>query len=384
MALLKPPLGPALLGMLLAMPFLAADYGLAASPRSDRAKPSKAPAAAATRARQRAAADDAPVEFKILATEEPVTTMSMTEDGLYLVMAHQASDQVSLWDVKAERSVKTVETPSPRAVLCRGQAVYVANYGEGTITILDTENDWRVEKRLTVERPNVVYLSAPRGLFFKGEILATCHEKADFSREDSYVFHVSVAAGKSRPVSRASLASVSYDGKVVVTQSYFNYSPSGGVSVYSFRDFLRESPRPLYGSSVGEAPYVYQAHPGSYWLGANVVLGGAPLAAVKDKMDNVILIPDLSRRVVYSLSDVRLAAHRLNTEFSEQASRKVVFPAEQTKDFSRVIRQLYRHRAYILDHPVAFTHGDDLYLFVIDNSSNVVLYARTAELGPGG
>jgi hypothetical protein len=35
--------------------------------------------------------DDPVVEFKLLATDEPVSTMAMTEDGLYLLLAHQSS-----------------------------------------------------------------------------------------------------------------------------------------------------------------------------------------------------------------------------------------------------------------------------------------------------
>ncbi len=51
------------------------------------------PACTAVAAERGAAADidEQSVEFKVLTSDEPVTTMALTEDGLYLVLAHEAA-----------------------------------------------------------------------------------------------------------------------------------------------------------------------------------------------------------------------------------------------------------------------------------------------------
>ncbi len=104
--------------------------------------------------------EEAVVEFKVLATDEPVSTMALTEDGLYLIMAHQAADMVSVYDVKAGKTVKSVDVSAPPAILCRGDEVYVANGGKGTITVLDAKKDWKPMRKIAIERTNIVHLSA--------------------------------------------------------------------------------------------------------------------------------------------------------------------------------------------------------------------------------
>ncbi len=46
-------------------------------------------------------------------------------------------------------------------------------------------------------------------------------------------------------------------------------------------------------------------------------------------------------------------------------------------DFHEVYHQLYRIRDYMLDHPVAYTHGDRLSLFVLTATGGTILAAQT-------
>jgi hypothetical protein len=324
-------------------------------------------------------ADDVPVKFKVLATDEPVTTMAMTEDGLYLVLAHQAADLHSVWDVKAEKMIKSVEIRAPRDLLCRGDGVYVANNAKGTITVLSIKNGWKPVRKLTVERPMSVHMSAPQGKYFKDELIVTCHDSG------GYIYRLDAHKSESELLSRATMATVSYDGKLTITQESFNQSPSGQIAAFAYDDFLRGIPKALYGGGSMQTPYVYQAQRGSYWIGPNIIDAGNPIVAVKELRDgNLIFIPDVMRRQVYALSDASISARQLNTDLTVLASRKVTFPPQQAKDFARVFHQLYRHRGYTLDNPLACTHDKDLYLFVIDQKSNAVLYSHTAALGNSG
>jgi hypothetical protein len=325
--------------------------------------------------------DDPVAEFKVLATDEPVSTMAMTEDGLYLVLAHQAADSISVWDVKAGKTIKSVDVTAPRALLCRGGDVYVANDGKGTITVLDGKKDWKIARKISIERPNIVHLSAPHEKYFKDELIVTCHEQGQYSQVNSYIYRADTRKSESELISRSPLATVSYDGKVIITQDSFNQSPSGQIAAFAYQDFVRSNAKPLNGGGIQQTPYVYQEHRGSYWIGPDVILGGNPIAAVKQIGGNFIFIPDLSCRQVYALNDASITARRLDTDLTPILSRKVLFPPAQAKDFARVFHQLYRHRGYKLDHPVAYTHGKDLYLFLIDVGSNAVLYAHTPALG---
>ena len=309
--------------------------------------------------------DDPVVEFKVLTTDEPVSTMAMTEDGLYLFWPIRPPIQSLSGTLKRGRCSRAWTLLAPRAILCRGGEVYVANGGKGRITVLDGKKEWQITRKISVERPNIVHLSAPQGKYFKDELIVTCHEKGQYSQVNSYIYRVDAHKNESELVSRSPLASVSYDGKLVITQESFNQSPSGQMSAFAYQDFVRGNAKSLYGGGIQQTPYVYQAHRGSYWIGPNVILAGNPIAAVKQTdRENFIFIPDLSHRQVYALNDASITARRLDTDLTPILSRKVSFPPAQAKDFARIFHQLYRHRDYTLDHPVAYTHGKELYLFL--------------------
>ncbi len=213
-------------------------------------------------------------------------------------------------------------------------------------------------------------------------MIVTCHEKGQYSEERSFIYRAEARKSVSELVSRAPLASVSYDGKLIITQESFNQSPAGGIAAFAYRDFVNGNAKAIYRGGIQQTPYVYQEHRGSYWIGPNVILAGNPIAAVKDtSRENFIYIPDPSSRQVYAVNDASITARRLDTDLTTIVSRRVAFPKAQANNFSRIFHQLYRHRGYVLDHPVAYTHGKDLYLFVLDLGSNAVLHAHTSAMG---
>ena len=60
-----------------------------------------------------------PVQFQALPTNQAVTTMSLSEDGRFLIVAHEMANQISIWDAQTAKHIKEIETPRPSFVLSR-------------------------------------------------------------------------------------------------------------------------------------------------------------------------------------------------------------------------------------------------------------------------
>ncbi len=313
------------------------------------------------------------VRFTPVPLDEPATSYAMTEDGRYVVCTHQTANLVSFYDVQAERLVATLPSKAPRAVLCRGGRVFVGNYGAGTISVFSPMPQWTQTNQLQVDEPNIMSLSAAGGTNFREELLVLCHP--------TKIFHLDVRQDRCKEVGRMALATVSYDGKIVMTQESFNQSPSGGLAAYPYVDFIKHSHQAVFAGGELQNGFVYQVHPGGYWLSRNTVYGGT-ISAVQHEVGN-LLVPDYSQKVVYALTPNILRAHLLNVAFTEVGKRKVEFPDRETREFDSVYHFIYRHRNYLLDQPFAYTHGDDLYLFVMNLKDGIVLTAHTSRIVDG-
>ncbi len=90
--------------------------------------------------------------FAVIPTEEPVSGMALTEDGAWLVLAHQADNSLSIWDVSKNAIVRSVPCKSPVWILARGDKIYVANNGEGKISVLGV-GDLVTRQRIDCQLP---------------------------------------------------------------------------------------------------------------------------------------------------------------------------------------------------------------------------------------
>lgn len=316
--------------------------------------------------------------FKPLPLENPATSMAMAEDGRYLVLSHQTANQITIYDVLQHDVVATLTTVAPRCILCRGDKVFVSNRGQGTISVFAYKEGWKQVNQLKVLKPNIVHLSAPGGENFSDELLVTCHGDGEAAPSlDSQVFVVDVKKDRCRPIARPPLASVSHDGRLVMTQDSFRTSPSGMMTVFNYREYVAASSKtqPVMRGDPLRTPFVYQVASGSYWIGNDVVYGGVPLSELKRDLGRLI-VPDLSERTIYALTENLLTAHRLDVTFTEIGMREAVFP-QPPEQFHEVYQLLSRRRDYLLDHPVAYTHGDRLFLFVLTASGGMLLAADT-------
>ncbi|QDT22063.1 SUMF1/EgtB/PvdO family nonheme iron enzyme [Gimesia chilikensis] len=316
------------------------------------------------------------IRFGRLATPEPVTSFTVSEDNKFLICSHQGANQVSIWDAQTLLPIKILSTPSPRSVLSRGPLLMVANDGKGTVSVFSSKDQWAQTNQLDVEKPHIVYLSAPQGRHFQNEILVTCHgEGPKASYSDCHVYHLDLKTDKDRHLMKAALATCSFDGKYVITQGSFNLSPSGGISAFAWEDFVSDRPaQPIYkGGAKSQTPYVYQVYPGSFWIGNNVIFGGVPLVSVRSKLDNLV-IADRNRKLLYALTPHEVKVYPVSAVIEEVEDRKAEFPLQE---FSHVYHRHNRISGYLLDHPIAFTENELTHLFALDMGKNQLLVATT-------
>ena len=315
------------------------------------------------------------IRFERLATPEPVTSFTVSEDNQFLICSHQGANQVSVWDAQTLQPIKILSTPSPRSVLSRGPLLMVANDGEGTVSVFSSKDQWTQTNQLDVEKPHIVYLSAPQGRHFQNEILVTCHgEGPKASYSDCHVYHLDLKTDKDRHLMKAALATCNFDGKYVITQGSFNLSPAGGISAFAWDDFVSDRPaQPLYKGGIPQTPYVYQVWPGSFWIGNNIVFGGVPLVSVKNKLDHLV-VADRNSKLLYVLTPDEVKVYPVSAVMQEVEDRKADFPLQE---FSHIYHRIYRIRDYLLDHPIAFTENHETHLFVLDMSKTQMLVAKT-------
>ncbi|MEO1528570.1 MAG: hypothetical protein AAFX06_24385, partial [Planctomycetota bacterium] len=201
--------------------------------------------------------------------------------------------------------------------------------------------------------------------------------------QDSVIFVVNVRSKAFKPISKSALASVSYDGKLLLTQESFNLSPSGGISAFNYTEYVRNDSkaRKLFGGGVQQTPYVYQVAPGGYWFSRNMVFGGAPLNQIGNNLDELIFA-DTNQKIVYALNKDTINTHKLGGAVDHVSARRVVFP--NTYREPKKLFNPWAHRSYLLDQPIAVTHGDRLYLFFRPASGGVLLFAETSAFEPTG
>lgn len=327
-----------------------------------------------------AAVGDAGI-FDVIATDHVVYTMALTEDGRYLVIAHDDANLLTIWDVAVGKVIANVATPTPQALLCRGDEVFVGSRTSPMIRVY-SQKDWKPSNELSVGKSGVYLLSAAGGKNFKGQLFVSCGNESG-----GEVVLIDAERDARRGITnKYLLACVSWDGDTILSTNHF----SVGFAGFSFRDFVdgrnnRNGPERVV--ETRDAPhYLYQVGDG-YWFGDNKVMGGKPLEPILESRDQII-VPDKSGKLVYCIGKEQLVAKGLNTAFPQYGSRPVVWPAEVRDRFDAVLASERRRDKRIYDAPLAATIDGQLHLFVIDNKKKCVLTANvpaypTATLSGG-
>ncbi|MCH7727501.1 MAG: hypothetical protein IH991_13610, partial [Planctomycetes bacterium] len=246
-----------------------------------------------------------PIQFQSLPTNPAVTTMSLSEDGRFLIVAHEMANQISIWDAQTAKHIKVIATPRPSFVLSRSKRVYVANNTKGTISLFAIDKDWEFTDQLQVGQNNIRSLSAPLGKNFEGVIFATCPE--DQPSPKAQIVAIDTVKDRSAPIfPPAACEAVTVDslGRFFVQQIPFDYSPSGKVDRALDLKMALAGRRKEIGGRPDhrEAPYLRPFGPTGLWFGGNVVFGGMPPNSSQKTWGNVVL-PDLLMPMFYAIGD---------------------------------------------------------------------------------
>lgn len=325
------------------------------------------------------------IYFEPVDVDDPVTFMAASEDGLSLALTHQSENSVSIYDVRTGQVVDVLETSSPRTALWRNNRIIVVDSLSGGITVFtQSKKSWKRTREIRMPVSNVVHISAASGSAFKGEVLATAHGPGSSgSYQENGIILVNTNTGKIRAITAPpfspSLATVSYDGRIVVTQQSFNTSPSGTITAYAWQEFITDSRRArrLFagGSPSHQTPFVYQVQSGGYLIGREEIFGGVPMSELTGDLSGLV-IPDVSQKAVYLLSKGSLNARKLNSTLADIETRIVHFP-RTIKDNDELFHQWTHRRNYLLDHPIAVTHEDKTHLFFRPAKGGIILTAET-------
>jgi S1-C subfamily serine protease len=344
--------------------------------------------------------------FEAKPTTAPVTTMAVSEDGLLFATAHQKENQLNIWDVKTAKVIKTLECPGASALLWRGNKLFVANSGMGTISVFDQAKNWDLADQLATGLENVGYLSAPQGKNFQGLLLATgVSEKTNSPFRDTLML-IDASKDTHREIMRdgsMSVATVDYDGRYFFKQAPFGQSPSGPVqSAYDFQAVLKApapgtaaKPAPgrakapaanaLQGlQSIGrgdhqDAPLLHQVAPGPHWFGNKFVYNGMPPKRQGDARGSMV-IPDLLQKVFYVLDNESISCVSLDAALTAVGKQPATYPP--AGEFPRMspkrhpnAKEFGRGAAYFQNFAV--TLDGSLYIYILDGEKQQVFHCKT-------
>lgn len=323
------------------------------------------------------------VAFQILPVDAPVSYMEMSDDGTVLILCHQSENKISLFDVRNNKVVSTVETATPRNAMWRNGTLIVGSRIASTITYFQfAGGEWKPKREFKIPKFGLVHMSGGYGRSFRNELIVTCHGDGRTASYQNSMIFVLNSRGQFLPASKSALASVSYDGQTVLKQESFNLSPSGGISGFRYRDFVRNPDQAPKIVSGGESstPYVYQVAKGGYLIGRNMVFGGIPLTKI-DKDVGGTIAPDRSQSIIYGIGADTFSAHKLNTTLDVISSVPIEFPigfsaGRGSRDDKEIFYSRAHQRDYVLDHPEACTIEGETFVFLRPKDGGQVLYAR--------
>jgi hypothetical protein len=301
-----------------------------------------------------------------------VAAMALTEDGRHLLVADDAGNRLTVWDVAAARVAKQFAFPSPRHVICRGDLAFVVNPSTGVLSVLDRAKDWATVDELPVGE-GAYHLSAARGGYFAGLVVVSRTGTAgaevvavDVRRRTRDVIV--------RPPSLGA-AHVDYRGQSLLVQgALMNASPRGSLTRLPLEP---QAGSPVVAADRAHADYGYlrQAWDLPVWTdGRRLVAGDPPRAYLDaDRYDPgvpVMAVPDETRPVVYTVRPTAVTASRLDRSLAEL----VTTPVDAAELFPKVRRDVPAALGtggvgdpYRFDTALAATIGGRTHLFAADD-----------------
>jgi hypothetical protein len=309
------------------------------------------------------AAAPAVIVFKPL--DKGIGSMALSEDGRYAFAAHSSEDRVSIWELRTSQKVVDLTTAAPHFLLSRGQKLFVLGFKTAAVQVYQGPA-WTLSKTIPIDVQAPTLLSAPRGPYFRGEILVSAGE---YNSRRLVLIDLEADTVKRVAGSGAS-AEVDFSGKDLFIQGEFGHSPRSG-SLFAYSDRRRSlEPRSRNGSSRHR---IWHPRPTPFWVDDRNVYN--------DRIQRLgefgTLLPDQSRDLVYSLGDGKFRAHRLADGLELIGTRELAKTpaAEPQRGGGRL--------AYQFRPSLAQTNDAKLHLFTYDQGSNTYVHAVTASFDKG-
>jgi hypothetical protein len=307
--------------------------------------------------------------FHPLPIEDPVQTLALTDDDHYLLLAHESLDKITVWDIVANKPIKTLACPAPRAMLCRNHHLYVGSYGHGKILVFDTSNWTQTDELLTGE-PDVVYLSAPAGKAFSNKLLVFCRLSDRSGDSEDFASFVDISNDTHRVLENAGLATLSADGKCVFMMDRI-------CRTRQFENWSTQGPRsPSLAQAYVKYPLIYQAGATNWICNERGAYTANDLKEAGKRMGNLVFV-DQTRPAVYGLSETQLLAFNTNATLDEIGHVPAKFdglgkPKNDAVQFRELFDSSPRRDAGDFDPPIAVTLGDTLHLFFMNPRKPIV------------
>lgn len=274
--------------------------------------------------------ENAEVQFLELKLPHPVTCSGITEDGENLVIGDENSSQISILKISNNNIEKTISIPSPKHIICRGDNVFIANYGKGTVSVISKKRGWELHNQYNIPNEFVTYLSAPSKEAFSGEILVTAGKNTDIG-----VYLLNIKKNTCQSIHKEtymSVATLSFNGKFMVKQGNFTHSPSATVSSIDFSEIMKSKPGQYINFLSGDhsnTPYLYQVKNNSFWYGQSGVYWGMPPKRIKNEAKGYYL-PDRNGERLYVFNNGAVNILEANASLTE--IKKIDYNFKETTD----------------------------------------------------
>lgn len=314
-----------------------------------------------------------PVAFQRLETPDAVTSMAVTPDLQFLLVAHQEANKVTVWEVAdPTRQAGEFECPAPRFILSRGDKVYVGSYDSGMINIFDRR--WKLINQVRSGIRPLYHLAAPKGNHFADKMIAVGQGE---SGANGMVVDLAQDQQSLLVKDRSLMATpLSSDGRyLLMTQD----STSDRLEAYKVGPSLSSVTRETTGDH-GRSNLLMQSGDSPYWVGDHSVATGQPLKPVLKVDSRQLIVADQVQPLFYTFKENQVIAQSLNDELVELDRRPVergecerLDPQRHPMSHHFVKKVLYEHLAISQDKQTVF--------FVVDEKNRHIYFARTQPFG---
>jgi|GEM_PF-3243168 len=318
-------------------------------------------------------------DFKPLELLHAPTSMTISEDGKQVYVAHDRDNAISVIEATTGKVVATIETTRPHVMLSRGDLLLVGNQGAGTISVFSRSKNFEQTDEVQTGAADLKWMSAPRGKYYKGWIVVTVQE----SQHVDNLSFVNVMKDQHHTVGGkkvgGGMANVSYDGKYYTVQREIW---SGG-TINEVREFQaaiagKESDSPKFdGWDLG---MLYQAQPGPYWFGHTILCKGHPPLPNSEEPLGRITVPDSIKNVCYALDPTSVKCFTLGAKIEPLGEQATTFPSEYERMAADAGKpnQVQRHEYGHNDrHNVAATVDDNLCLYIFSEKHHKIYFNLT-------